>query len=46
MAPFNEKAEDLVERLAEKADGKTEIGMHDMLCRVTLDVISKVHKIN
>ncbi|XP_073465775.1 cholesterol 24-hydroxylase-like [Aquarana catesbeiana] len=42
MAPFNEKAEDLVERLAEKADGKTEIGMHDMLCRVTLDVISKV----
>ncbi|XP_018421747.1 PREDICTED: cholesterol 24-hydroxylase-like [Nanorana parkeri] len=42
MAPFNEKAEDLVEKLAEKANGKSEVGMHDMLCRVTLDVISKV----
>lgn len=42
MAPFNEKAEDLVEKLGEKADGNTEVGMHDLLCRVTLDVISKV----
>ncbi|KAM5129025.1 cholesterol 24-hydroxylase-like [Mantella aurantiaca] len=42
METFNEKAEDLVERLAENADGKTEVGMHDMLCRITLDVISKV----
>ncbi|XP_068110469.1 cholesterol 24-hydroxylase-like isoform X4 [Hyperolius riggenbachi] len=42
MGTFNEKAEELVERLAEKADGKTQVGMHDMLSRVTLDVISKV----
>ncbi|XP_072284111.1 cholesterol 24-hydroxylase-like isoform X2 [Pyxicephalus adspersus] len=42
MGPFNEKAEDLMEKLAEKADGQTKVGMHDLLCRVTLDVISKV----
>ncbi|XP_072284118.1 cholesterol 24-hydroxylase-like [Pyxicephalus adspersus] len=42
MGPFNEKAEYLMEKLLEKADGKTEVGMHDLLCRVTLDVISKV----
>ncbi|XP_073466673.1 cholesterol 24-hydroxylase-like isoform X3 [Aquarana catesbeiana] len=42
MAPFNEKAEDLMQRLSEMADGKTEVGMLNMFCRVTLDVISKV----
>lgn len=46
MAPFNEKAEDLMQRLSEKADGKTEVGMLNMFCRVTLDVISKVLRKN
>ncbi|XP_072284113.1 cholesterol 24-hydroxylase-like isoform X2 [Pyxicephalus adspersus] len=42
MGPFNEKAEYLLEKLELKADGKTEVGMRELLCRVTLDVISKV----
>ncbi|XP_056401207.1 cholesterol 24-hydroxylase-like isoform X2 [Hyla sarda] len=42
MGPFNEKAEDLMERLAEKADGKSEISIHNMMSKVTLDVIAKV----
>ncbi|KAG8561504.1 hypothetical protein GDO81_015371 [Engystomops pustulosus] len=42
MGTFNEKAEDLVDTLEDKADGKCEVGMHDMLSRVTLDVIAKV----
>ncbi|XP_068110470.1 cholesterol 24-hydroxylase-like [Hyperolius riggenbachi] len=42
MGTFNEKAEELVERLAEKADGKTQVRMLDMLSKVTMDVISKV----
>ncbi|XP_069805422.1 cholesterol 24-hydroxylase-like isoform X2 [Dendropsophus ebraccatus] len=42
MAPFNEKAEELMERLAEKADGSCHVGMHAMMSRVALDVISKV----
>ncbi|KAG8561513.1 hypothetical protein GDO81_015374 [Engystomops pustulosus] len=42
MGTFNEKAEELMEKLAEKADGKCHVGMHGMICKVTLDVISKV----
>ncbi|KAG8561501.1 hypothetical protein GDO81_015370 [Engystomops pustulosus] len=42
MGTFNEKAEDLVNTLGDKADGKCQVGMHDMLSRVTLDVIAKV----
>ncbi|XP_075470504.1 cholesterol 24-hydroxylase isoform X2 [Ascaphus truei] len=42
MGPFNEKAEELMETLAEKADGKSEVKMHDMMRKLTLDVIAKV----
>ncbi|XP_075186850.1 cholesterol 24-hydroxylase-like [Anomaloglossus baeobatrachus] len=42
MGTFNEKAEDLVDTLGDKADGKCQVGMHDMLSRLTLDVIAKV----
>ncbi|XP_072284146.1 cholesterol 24-hydroxylase-like [Pyxicephalus adspersus] len=42
MGTFNEKAENLIEKITEKADGKSEVGMYDMLSRVTLDVIAKV----
>ncbi|XP_056403228.1 cholesterol 24-hydroxylase-like isoform X4 [Hyla sarda] len=42
MGTFNEKAEDLVDTLGVKADGKCQVGMHDMFSRVTLDVIAKV----
>ncbi|XP_053553453.1 cholesterol 24-hydroxylase [Bombina bombina] len=42
MGTFNEKAEGLMEKLAEKADGKSEIVIHDLMSRVTLDVIAKV----
>ncbi|XP_018421746.1 PREDICTED: cholesterol 24-hydroxylase-like [Nanorana parkeri] len=41
MGPFNEKAEELVDRLAEKADGKCQVEMHDVLSRVTLDGLAK-----
>ncbi|XP_073434076.1 cholesterol 24-hydroxylase-like [Dendrobates tinctorius] len=42
MGTFNEKAEELMERLNEKADNKSEVVMHDLLNRMTLDVIAKV----
>ncbi|XP_073433811.1 cholesterol 24-hydroxylase-like [Dendrobates tinctorius] len=42
MGTFNEKAEDLVDKLGDKADGKSQVGMHEMLSRLTLDVIAKV----
>ncbi|KAM3917972.1 cholesterol 24-hydroxylase-like [Leptodactylus fuscus] len=41
MGTFNEKAEDLMDTLGDKADRKSQVGMHDMLSRVTLDVIAK-----
>ncbi|XP_043930623.1 cholesterol 24-hydroxylase-like [Protopterus annectens] len=42
MGIFNEKAEYLMQKLEENADGKTEVEMHAMINRVTLDVIAKV----
>ncbi|CAJ0940774.1 unnamed protein product, partial [Ranitomeya imitator] len=42
MQTFNEKAEDMVDKLLEMADWKQEIKMHDMFGRVTLDVIAKI----
>ncbi|XP_056403232.1 cholesterol 24-hydroxylase-like [Hyla sarda] len=42
MTTFNDKAEDLMEKLREKADWKSHIVMHKMMSRVTLDVIAKV----
>ncbi|XP_053331287.1 cholesterol 24-hydroxylase [Spea bombifrons] len=42
MGPFNEKAEDLMTALSGKANGKQEVKIHDMMSRVTLDVIAKV----
>lgn len=42
VGTFNEKAEQLMERLDERADNKSEVKMHDMLNRMTLDVIAKV----
>ncbi|XP_069493937.1 cholesterol 24-hydroxylase-like [Ambystoma mexicanum] len=41
IGTFNEKAEALMEKLAENADGKTEVRIHDLMSRVTLDVIAK-----
>ncbi|XP_066468337.1 cholesterol 24-hydroxylase-like [Tiliqua scincoides] len=42
MENFNDKAEELMEILEEKADGETEVDLMDLLYRVTLDIISKV----
>ncbi|XP_067411168.1 cholesterol 24-hydroxylase isoform X2 [Emydura macquarii macquarii] len=42
MGTFNEKAEELMKKLEEKADGKTELDIMSMMSRVTLDVIAKV----
>ncbi|KAM9014891.1 cholesterol 24-hydroxylase isoform 2-T2 [Ara ararauna] len=42
METFNEKAEELMEKLEEKADGKKEFSMLTMMNRVTMDVIAKV----
>uniref|UniRef100_A0A8D0GRG6 Cholesterol 24-hydroxylase n=1 Tax=Sphenodon punctatus TaxID=8508 RepID=A0A8D0GRG6_SPHPU len=42
MGTFNEKAEELMNKLEGKADGETEVDMMNMLSRVTLDVIAKV----
>ncbi|XP_065449661.1 cholesterol 24-hydroxylase isoform X6 [Chrysemys picta bellii] len=42
METFNEKAEELMNKLEEKADGKTELDIMSMMSRVTLDVIAKV----
>ncbi|XP_056401606.1 cholesterol 24-hydroxylase-like isoform X1 [Hyla sarda] len=39
---FNERAECLMERLAEKADGKQQVGLHSIINCVTMDVITKV----
>ncbi|CAI9595761.1 unnamed protein product [Staurois parvus] len=39
---FNEKAEELMGQLEEKADGKQHVSMHSLINRVTLDVITKV----
>ncbi|KAG9481777.1 hypothetical protein GDO78_010806 [Eleutherodactylus coqui] len=39
---FNERAEQLMEQLAEKADGKQQVSLHAAINRVTLDVITKV----
>ncbi|XP_072283556.1 cholesterol 24-hydroxylase-like [Pyxicephalus adspersus] len=39
---FNEKAEELMEQLAEKADGKQQVSLHALINCVTLDVITKV----
>ena len=42
MGTFNEKAEELMEKLEEKADGKKEFSMLTMMNRVTMDIIAKV----
>ncbi|CAM5123064.1 unnamed protein product [Eretmochelys imbricata] len=42
METFNEKVEELMEKLEEKADGKTELDIMSMMSRVTLDVLAKV----
>ncbi|XP_057254947.1 cholesterol 24-hydroxylase isoform X1 [Pezoporus wallicus] len=42
METFNEKAEELMEKLEEKADGNKEFSMLTMMNRVTMDVIAKV----
>ncbi|NXA91278.1 CP46A hydroxylase, partial [Melanocharis versteri] len=42
METFNEKAEELMEKLEEKADGKTEFSMLSMMSRVTMDIVGKV----
>ncbi|KAG9481487.1 hypothetical protein GDO78_010616 [Eleutherodactylus coqui] len=42
MGTFNEKVEELMEQLNEIADKKTEVNMHTLLNRMTLDVIAKV----
>lgn len=42
METFNEKAEELMEKLEEKADGKKEFSMLSMMNRVTMDIIAKV----
>lgn len=45
METFNEKAEELMEKLEEKADGKTEVDIMSMMSRVTLDVLAKVQTV-
>ncbi|KAM3919145.1 cholesterol 24-hydroxylase-like [Leptodactylus fuscus] len=42
MGTFNEKAEELMERLTEKSEKQIEVNMHDLLNRMTLDVIAKL----
>ncbi|XP_073433816.1 cholesterol 24-hydroxylase-like [Dendrobates tinctorius] len=42
MQTFNEKAEDMVDKLLEMADWKQQIKMHQMFGRVTLDIIAKI----
>ncbi|XP_069805535.1 cholesterol 24-hydroxylase-like [Dendropsophus ebraccatus] len=42
MGTFNEKAEELMERLTALADEKTEARMHELFNKMTLDVIGKV----
>ncbi|KAM4014201.1 cholesterol 24-hydroxylase-like isoform 1-T1 [Anomaloglossus baeobatrachus] len=42
MQTFNEKAEEMVEKLSEMADWKQQIKMHEMFGKVTMDVIAKI----
>nr|XP_056706863.1 LOW QUALITY PROTEIN: cholesterol 24-hydroxylase-like [Euleptes europaea] len=42
MGIFNDKAEELMKVLEEKASGKTEVDVMNLLRRVTLDIIGKV----
>ncbi|KAM4662409.1 cholesterol 24-hydroxylase-like [Discoglossus pictus] len=42
MGTFNEKAEELMEKLGEKAEQQSEVKMHELLNRMTMDVIAKV----
>ncbi|XP_053553448.1 cholesterol 24-hydroxylase [Bombina bombina] len=42
MGTFNEKAEELMQKLTEKAEKNSEFKVHDMLNKLTLDVIAKV----
>ncbi|CAL8313799.1 unnamed protein product [Boreogadus saida] len=42
MGTFNERAEHLMDELTKLADSKREAKMHQLLSRVTLDVITKV----
>ncbi|CAB1342635.1 unnamed protein product [Coregonus sp. 'balchen'] len=42
MGAFNERAENLMDKLADMADNNTAANMHHMFNRVTLDVITKV----
>ncbi|KAM9294372.1 cholesterol 24-hydroxylase-like [Gastrophryne carolinensis] len=41
IGPLNEKAEELVNRLTEKADGKHNIELYDAVSRVTLEALNK-----
>ncbi|XP_053132947.1 cholesterol 24-hydroxylase-like isoform X2 [Hemicordylus capensis] len=42
MGTFNDKAEELMKEMEEKADGETEVDVMNLLRRVTLDIIAKV----
>lgn len=42
MDQFNKSTDLLFQRLAEKADGKTEVRMLDEISRLTMDIIAKV----
>ena len=42
MDPFNASTDLLLEKLSEKADGKTPVRMMEHINRCTLDVIAKV----
>ncbi|XP_061468107.1 cholesterol 24-hydroxylase isoform X1 [Rhineura floridana] len=42
MGTFNDQAEELMKKLEEKADGRTEVNVMSLLRRVTLDIIAKV----
>ncbi|XP_048342158.1 cholesterol 24-hydroxylase isoform X2 [Sphaerodactylus townsendi] len=42
MGIFNDKAEELMQVLEEKADGETEVDMMNLLRQLTLDIIAKV----
>ena len=45
MDPFNASTDLFLDKLSEKADGKTPVRMVDHLSRCTLDVIAKVDKL-
>ncbi|XP_068110744.1 cholesterol 24-hydroxylase-like [Hyperolius riggenbachi] len=42
MGTFNEKAEGLIEKLTERSEEKKEFSMHELMSRVTIDIIAKV----